>query len=76
MPPDPPRLPHALHTDTYLPANNSYNLISTPLDKKLKETLRDMVSLYCQTVHNTIVTTAQNYHSLHLHSLNYERLHR
>ena len=31
MPPDPPSLLHALHTDTYL--------LPTPLGKKLKETL-------------------------------------
>ena len=58
--------PPIIHTISFWP----------PLDIKLKETLRDMVSLYCQTVHHTIVTTAQNYHSLCLHSLNYERLHR
>ena len=43
MPLDPPSLPHALHTDTYLPPNYPYNLIllppPSPLGKKLKETL-------------------------------------
>ena len=34
MPPDPPSLPHALHTDTYLPPNNPYNLIWVPLGQK------------------------------------------
>ena len=40
MPLDPPSLPHALHTDTYLPPNNPYNLIlpPPPPGKKLKET--------------------------------------
>ena len=40
MPPDPPSLPHALHTDMYLPPpNNPYNLIPPSLGNKLKETL-------------------------------------
>ena len=40
MPPDRPSLPHALHTDTYLPPppppppNNSHNLILSPLGQK------------------------------------------
>ena len=35
MPPDRPSLPHALHTDTYLPpSNNSHNLILFPLGQK------------------------------------------
>ena len=63
MPPDPPSLPHALHTDTYL----SLPIIHTisfcthpPLDKKLKKTLpglpltcgrketnHDLISCFC-----------------------------
>ena len=39
MPLDPPSLPRALHVDKYLPPNNSYHLILSPLGKKLKETL-------------------------------------
>ena len=46
MPPNPPTLPHPLHTDTYLPPNNLYNLICPlSLGKKLKNTL----------VYNTLV---------------------
>ena len=40
IPADPPSLPHALHTNMYLPPNYPYNLIlPPPLGKKLKETL-------------------------------------
>ena len=53
MPPDPHSLPHALHTDTYLPPKNPYNIIlPTPLppDKKLKA---ERNPADCITAHKT-----------------------
>ena len=60
MPPDPHSLPHALHTDTYLPPKNPYNIIlPTPLppDKKLKA---ERNPADCITAHNT---TSHDCHS-------------
>ena len=55
MPPDPPCLPHALHTDTYLPPNNPYNFILPhPLSK---ETLIHVhVDLYMGSIITTVRT--------------------
>ena len=50
MPPDPPSLTHALHMIPTCPTNNLYNLISPPLGKKLKETLKNE----CQFVRHVL----------------------
>ena len=34
MPPGPPSLQHVLHTDTYLPPNNPYDIILASLGQK------------------------------------------
>ena len=45
MPPDPSSLPHALHTDTYFPPNNPYNLILPHLGQSWKKTCMILTQL-------------------------------
>ena len=56
MPPDFPTLPHALHTDTYLPPPiiHTISFGPPPLGKKLKETLYNLfgVPTHLFIVHN------------------------